>query len=392
MSRSRRFRQPRPRWHLHVPAAFLATLVMVQTAVAGPWPKSSDLPLRPMNIATIEERTSGLVGVPSEFRFVAFGDQRALADGEWQALMRGIHHLSQRDPGLLFMIDTGDIVGDGNHSDQFRMLADTLEPLTGLPYWIAFGNHELDNNRGTRARGQAAVFLSELDRELSTKRLYYTKDVGSVRFVFLDSNDLVYGEDGNTELTTPAPGSRSEAQMAWLTDLLEKDDRGPDAITVVSMHHPLIQSSSKHRNEAKRLWSYAYKGRSLPEILAGGGVDIILCGHTHTYERFRIARENGDVMSLINLSGRPRNSFLWFGARSRRAKDLRDKETKWLAKKGWEDLEGWTITQEDAMTKNEANQFGLFSVKTDGSVSLEMYYLDKDSPDGFRLDPEVELP
>ena len=45
---------------------------------------------------------------------------------------------------LVAIIDTGDIVDNGKHADQFAMLHDILEPVRAWPYLVAVGNHELD--------------------------------------------------------------------------------------------------------------------------------------------------------------------------------------------------------------------------------------------------------
>ena len=128
-----------------------------------------------------------------------------------------------------------------------------------------------------------------------------------------------------------------------------------------------------------------HQGERLVDILAHGGVDIILAGHTHTYERFTLTHEDGHQMKLVNLSGRPRNSFLWFGAGSRRAKDLSEKDPDWLEQKGW-DLGPWTVQQDDVLGDPEWNQFGLFTVGPRGSLDMELWLVDEDD------DPLVREP
>ena len=119
---------------------------------ASPWPKSSLEPVRPLPHPSIHSRLN-LLGdaLDGGFRFVVFGDQRALADGEWQALVEGIttreKEASDSLP-LLGVIDTGDIVQNGSHSDQFVMLSSILNPLREYPYVLSAGNHELNKNKG----------------------------------------------------------------------------------------------------------------------------------------------------------------------------------------------------------------------------------------------------
>jgi hypothetical protein len=157
------------------------------------------------------------------------------------------------------------------------------------------------------------------------------------------------------------------------------------------MHHPLVQSSRKHREQALALWSLEHRGRRLPDLLLDGGVDLILCGHTHTYERFRLTRADGCSLELVNLSGRPRDDFLWVGGAARRARDITGRESTWLAAKGWRQLEGWRIEQRAAMLDAESDQFAIIAVAPDGHLTLEMNFLDASQLDGLRREPPLTL-
>lgn len=373
-------RQPEPGHKAAFAAGLVFPAVLALGCYGGPWPETSDLPLDPLPIAA----SSG--AAPDSFRFAAFGDQRALADGEWQRLVDRIGSMAREDSTLLFVVDTGDIVGDGRHRDQFAMHREVTEPLSReLPYWVTVGNHELDNNRSPAAREATAAFLSETDPSLRPDRLYYDKTVGPVRILFLDTNDMVY--PGTTAESEAARIRRLDAQMGWLEERLA----GPegDSLTVVCLHHPFLQSSAKHLEQARKMWTFAYGERTLPDILLDGGTDLVLTGHTHTYERFRVTRSDGRSLHLVNLSGRPRNAFLWIGASERRARDLRGREARWLRERGWPALTGWTIVQEDAMVAHEADQVAVFGVSPSG-LTLEVLFGGKpDAP--WVLAPAVPL-
>jgi hypothetical protein len=357
------------------------------------WPQTSEIPVTPLENPTIEDRLQEIAWeISAGYRFVVFGDQRALANGEWQELITHVAALSAEDERLLFIFDTGDIVGDGAHGDQFEMLREILGPVRHLPYLVAVGNHELESNRPCPARANTAAFLSYLDAEFSTQRMYYRKDIGPVRFLFMDGTDLVRGDAGELESPAcPAEGSRARGQMEWLVEQLEEEGGGTYRTTVVGLHNPLIQSSKKHRRDALTLWKYEYDGRRLPDILLDGGVDLVLVGNTHTYERFLLRRSDGRQLRHINISGRPRTDLNWFRDRTRRPKDISGREGEWLTAKGWQNLAGWEIVQEEAMTKDAANQFGLFTVEADGGLLMETYYLDPESPTGTRRSPRVRV-
>ncbi len=358
---------------LHVFPALL-TLVLFINAGCSPWRSSSVRSPQALDHPLVES-----LDVDGEYRFVAFGDQRALVE-EWRDMMPHIARLAEQDGRLLFMVDTGDIVGNGSHSDQFWMLRDILSPAKKLPYLVGVGNHEVHDNNGDRQN--AATFLGYLGENFSPDRMYYRKDIGTARFLFLDTNDLIYGDRGSGRVFR-----RSAEQMRWLTGELENDTRGPDSTTVAVMHHPFVQSSAKHRDQARQLWNFEYEGTFFPELLLEGGVDIVLTGHTHTYERFLLERK-GQQMQVVNLSGRPRGMT----SRSRRAQDFRGREKDELRRHDWQRLNDWSIVQEEAMSADdEADQFAVITVGAAGGVSMTVYFLDDRSAAGIRETPSVEL-
>jgi hypothetical protein len=341
------------------------------------WPGSSAQPVAPLDRPSVEQwvRTRSFL-VERGFLFAVMGDQRALADGEWQELLGRIRERTAREHRLVCLIDTGDIVQDGRHSDQFARLHEILALGPEVPYLVGVGNHEVHGNEPGLARAHTARFLSTIDPALTAERLYYRKSIGRVQLFFLDTNDLVYGDDGaGAGLESPPPGSRAEAQMAWLAaELAAPPDSGEIRIAV--MHHPMVSSSAKHREQSRDLWRYRHDGRSVPDILADGRVDLVLSGHTHTYERFRLHRSDGREIVLVNFSGRPRDSFLWFGSSAREARRLRGQEEAMLAEAGWTDLDRWEVHQEEAMVGGGSDQYGLFTVGEDGSLMMEVVFLD----------------
>jgi hypothetical protein len=336
------------------------------------WPRTSRFRVTPLAQPSLESRLASMPsGARAGFSFAAFGDQRALAGGEWESMIASIDTLSNRDRSLLFMLDTGDIVNDGSHSDQFKELAAILGEAPSVPYLVGVGNHEVNNNKSGTARRNTATFLKPIDPQLSPERLYYDKTIGRVLFLFLDSNDFAYDRG-------PESRARLHAQLEWLTATLAQHPDRPGHPTVAVIHHPLIQSSPKHQEQARALWSFTYKGRTLPNILADGGVDLILCGHTHTYERFRVTRDDGKGFYIVNLSGRPRPTFLWFGDDARRAQMIQSgAERFWLYEQGWRDLDGWEFTQEDCMVHDEADEYAVFRVEPDGGMTMAVRFMNR---------------
>lgn len=365
----------------------------------GPWPKSSQTAVTPLGHPTIEEKIARLGGVKGDYRFVVFGDQRALADGEWQQLVDHAARISRSDDALMFILDTGDIVDNGSYSDQFAALKEILRPVSHLPYLVGIGNHEKNDNKNPEALENTAAFLEYLDEEFSSSRMYYRKDIGSARFLFMDTSDMIYGDAGEGRGEGMVHGSRAGAQMEWLIDELADCADDPGGATILVMHHPIVQSSKKHRAQSAYLWGHSYAGKTVAEILLDGGVDLILTGHTHTYERFVISDQDRRTMQLVNISGRPRGGLMWLGPLgrlwgggvTRRAADIAGREGDWLSSRGWEIPSGWSISQADAMRGDESDQIGIFTVEEDGGILLEMAFLDEEAPAGLRRTAAVRI-
>ncbi|GIW03626.1 MAG: hypothetical protein KatS3mg059_0246 [Thermomicrobiales bacterium] len=104
-------------------------------------------------------------------------------------------------------------------------------------------------------------------------RGYYSYDFGSWHVVALNTKCDEIGGCG--------PGSPQEL---WLRADLAAH---PSACTVAYMHHPRFSSGSTHGSQAfvQPLWEALYEA----------GVDIVLAGHEHNYERFAPQNPAGDL-------------------------------------------------------------------------------------------------
>ena len=347
--------------------AVAALVACLGLPVAGCyWPRSSTVPVPRLAHPAFDTATAGL---QPPFRFAVFGDQKGLAkSGEWGALLRDLRSL---DPPPTFLLDTGDIVENGVHRDQFVQLEQILSVVSDLPYLLAVGNHEIDED-DEAAKGNVVEFLGEvIGRDaFRVDKLYYVKTVGSLRLLMLDSNDLVYPERGACTERYPA-GDRGAQQLRWLVDELANPW---DGHTVVALHHTFVLSATKHEDHARCLWNGAYAAhgdRTLPEILIDGGVDLVLTGHTHTYEVIRVSR-GGRSMLSVNLSGK--------SGGSRRARPVSD-PMRAFAARGW-DMSGWEGVSQGAVMPSGSmvNQFGLVTVTADGALECVIHHVDDPRP------------
>jgi 3',5'-cyclic AMP phosphodiesterase CpdA len=92
---------------------------------------------------------------------------------------------------------------------------------------------------------------------------WYSLDIGTWHIVAINSN---CGEIGGCDQGDP--------QIEWLENDLAAH---PAACTLAFWHHPLFSSRAKDADkDLQALWDVVY----------AGGVDVVLNGHAHVYERF----------------------------------------------------------------------------------------------------------
>src|SRR5262249_25415896 len=93
---------------------------------------------------------------------------------------------------------------------------------------------------------------------------YYSYELGTWHIIVLNSECLdIGGCDPHSQ------------QVQWLSHDLSQH---PGACTLAYFHKPLFSSGGKHGNDPEM--------RPLWDVLYGAGVDVVVNGHDHDYERF----------------------------------------------------------------------------------------------------------
>lgn len=155
--------------------------------------------------------------------------------------------------------------------------------LKNLPLFPAPGNHDyrdIGRYRGQSQKGQDVAYYMNFSMPVSGEAggvpsrnpAFYSFDIGNVHFVSLDS----YGQE--------AGGARlydtTSQQVEWLKkDLLENQNKG---WVVAYWHHPPYTMGSHNSDREQELVKIREHFLPLIERL---GVDLVLCGHSHGYER-----------------------------------------------------------------------------------------------------------
>ncbi|WP_223199231.1 purple acid phosphatase family protein [Solihabitans fulvus] len=217
------------------------------------------------------------------FRFTSFGDQATPTPGDtlWSPHAADIvDQVETVDP--LFHLMNGDLCYANISPDRIKTwqdwFANNARSMRNRPWMPAAGNHE--NELGNGPIGFAAYqSLFRLPAphgvDEETKGLWYSYTVGSVRFVHLNNDDVAYQDGGNSYVR----GYSGGAQRRWLEAELAsaRCDHRIDWI-VVCMHQVVISSADFNGADLGIREEFA-------PLFDRYGVDLVLCGHEHHYER-----------------------------------------------------------------------------------------------------------
>jgi hypothetical protein len=192
------------------------------------------------------------------YSFVVFGDSGT--GGTKQLLLRDRMLSTRAD----FIVHTGDMVYDTGAAADFdpELFAPYAELLRRVVLWPSLGNHDVRTARGAPWR---AAFWTPANNPADNEG-YYSFDQGNAHFVVLDSNASL------------APGSAQytflDADLAATTQLWK----------FVAFHHT-IYSSGEHGGDVD------LRADVVP-VFDRYGVDLVLMGHDHIYERTLPLRGN----------------------------------------------------------------------------------------------------
>jgi acid phosphatase type 7 len=204
---------------------------------------------------------------PKPTRIWVLGDSGTA--GIYAAAVRDAYYsfAGQRHTDLWLMLGDN-AYGTGTDTEYqwavFEMYPDMLRKSV---LWPTIGNHDTYSNPGNPpylsiftlpANGEAGGVASGTER-------YYSFDYGNIHFVCLDSM--------NDDLSSTGP------MATWLQQDLNANTK---PWLIAFWHHPPYSRGS-HDSD----WEYeliAMRQNFLP-ILEAYGVDLVMCGHSHSYER-----------------------------------------------------------------------------------------------------------
>ncbi|MER6271381.1 metallophosphoesterase family protein [Streptomyces sp900105755] len=223
--------------------------------------------------------------------FTSFGDQSApqvtwAADGSvgldanstpaTKDIVTGIEQVAP-----LFHLLNGDLCYANLDVDRVRtwnnFFTNNTRSARFRPWMPAAGNHEIEKANGPLGLGAYQTYFSlpstETDAELAG--LWYAFTAGSVRVIVLQNDDNCLQDGGDIYIS----GYSGGRQLAFLEKELKAARASKDVDwVVVAMHQVMVSSSDANGADLGLREKYG-------PLFDRYGVDLVLCGHEHNYER-----------------------------------------------------------------------------------------------------------
>ena len=160
--------------------------------------------------------------------------------------------------------------------------------------WPSTGNHDLHTSNATNQTGPyfdafTLPTAGEAGGRPSGTEAYYSFNYANIHFICLESTDASFR-------------AASGAMATWLTaDLAANTQRW----TVVYFHHPPYSKGSHNSDVETELLQMR---TNITPILENAKVDLVLCGHSHSYERSMMLKGHYGVESTFNAATMAVNS------------------------------------------------------------------------------------
>jgi predicted MPP superfamily phosphohydrolase len=226
-------------------------LLLILVAVACAMPTASVQPQNQAAAPAAQAAPSGGLKLPvkqGSIKFAVIGDT-GTGDNHQLAVAKQLNAMRAKFP-FEFVVMVGDNLYGGNSpKDYDNKFAIPYKPLLdgGVKFYAALGNHDDPSER----------FYKPFN--MNGERYYTFKPADGVRFFALDSNYM------------------DDKQLKWFEDQLKMSG---SEWKIAFFHHPPYSSGETHgSDEALRT--------QLEPLFVQYGVNVVLTGHEHFYERIK---------------------------------------------------------------------------------------------------------
>ena len=222
--------------------------------------------------ATYQFTTHPPVGSVRPIRFWALGDGGTGREAQAAVHRAMVTSTEKEGHPIDFWLHVGDMAYTTGRDVEFtsRFFESYESTLRNKVCWPAMGNHEGFTSKGTTGVGPyydayITPARAEAGGVASGTEAYYSFDYANVHFICLDSHDL-------DRKPTAAMGKWLKADL----------DKAKADWLIAFWHHPPYTKGSHDSDKEKDLTEMR---RYIMPIVEAGGVDLVLTGHSHIYER-----------------------------------------------------------------------------------------------------------
>ncbi len=249
-------------------------------------------------------------GTVQPFRVWGIGDFGKANQGQIDVMNSYVNYTGSTHTDLwLWMGDNA--YNDGTDAEYQTKVFDIYKNImTYMPFYPCPGNHDYNSVCAipcfSNPTGHSGPYLDIVDVPTmgeaggvaSTRELYYSFDYANVHFISLNSElgSLIPGYDWcGTYSSSNFTGSPLHT---WLISDLNANTK---PWTVVYFHQPPYTKGSHDSDDIYELYMTAMRQNFIP-IFEQYGVDVVLCGHSHVYERSYLLRGHYGTSSTFNNS------------------------------------------------------------------------------------------
>lgn len=229
-------------------------------------------------------QTTAVAGKPGKYRFGVLGDCGTHAVIQDEVRARISEYLGQNYMNAWLLLGDNAYSFGRDAEYQSNFFAHYKENfLKKNPLFPSPGNHDYDNDNPARQNDHQVPYYDiftmptkgEAGGEPSGTEAFYSFDYGNVHFLSLDS----YGREDNSTRLYDTLGR----QVQWIKKDLAAN-KNKDWV-VAYWHHPPYSKGSRESDGDPEMTAIR---QNFIRILERLGVDLILCGHSHVYERSRL--------------------------------------------------------------------------------------------------------
>ena len=223
-------------------------------------------------------REFSTVADTDKFSFNAFGDLQASSTADMSRYIAAAKTTEEMETAPMFNLNVGDVVDSDDRYDfysYYGYLFNQQPAFSNIDIISGYGNHEymgnVDADNCKFINGHHSVSISDNYDARLVGTGSYAVEYGNMIVISLDWEHR--GPESATTLL--------QEELKWVDEVLSKNT---DKVwKVISLHYPIYPGES----------TPGAKGLFDP-VLSKHGVQLVFCGHGHTYERVQV--ENGSYL------------------------------------------------------------------------------------------------